>query len=71
VGRSAVVCGRIVRVLLELEAAAYAAGADPVLRLAETGRLELSGSSAYRVYTDRLATAERALAPATQVAAAA
>ena len=57
-------CGRLVRVLCELDLAAWdpAAGAPRLIR-GEGTRTELTRSAAYRAYAERLAMAERYLAP--------
>lgn len=59
--RSAVVCGRLVRVLVELGHGAYEP-AERSCRVLEAERTSLERSAAYRAYGRRLAEAERYLA---------
>jgi hypothetical protein len=60
--RSPECCGRLARVLAELELIELDV-AEPTCRVVRTERTELERSPAYRAYRERLALIERALAP--------
>jgi single-stranded-DNA-specific exonuclease len=58
-------CGRLVRVLTEVDLAAWESGSDgPRLVRCAGERTDLDRSAAHRAYAARLAEAERYLAPA-------
>ncbi|MDQ3587799.1 MAG: hypothetical protein M3375_05555, partial [Actinomycetota bacterium] len=56
--RASAACGRVVRVLLELDLVEVGEGAEPLLRVTDSPRTELERSAAYRAYAARLDAAE-------------
>lgn len=56
--RASAACGRMVRVLLELDLVELEEGAEPLLRVTDSPRTELERSAAYRAYAARLDAAE-------------
>ncbi|MDQ3720447.1 MAG: hypothetical protein M3350_06675, partial [Actinomycetota bacterium] len=56
--RASAACGRVVRVLLELDLVEVEEGAEPLLRVTDSPRTELERSAAYRAYAARLDAAE-------------